>query len=220
MFLAAFYLCWPWRDHKLLPKPDLIFVDQISAPIPFLKLLDYKIVFYCHFPDLLLSQSGSALKRVYRVPLDFMEEWSTGKADKILVNSHFTEGVFRETFTRLKNTPVEVLYPTLAIDVFDASPDESKRIPGLESGASFFLSLNRYERKKRVDLAIKALDKLRDLVTTAVFAGTRLIVAGGYDSRVAENIEHHEELVKLAAERGLTEKIIFLKSPGGEISPV
>lgn len=70
---------------------DLIFVDQISAAIPLLKSFSKsKIIFYCHFPDQLLTQRRNLLKKLYRKPIDFLEEWSTGMADCILVNSKFT----------------------------------------------------------------------------------------------------------------------------------
>lgn len=51
-------------------------------------------------------------------------------------------------------------------------------------------SLNRYERKKDIPLAIKACQNLP--------LGTMLVIAGGYDPRVLENVEHHLELVNLA----------------------
>ena len=49
-----------------------------------------KIVFYCHFPDQLLTERSTTLKALYRVPIDWLEEKTTAMADKILVNSHFT----------------------------------------------------------------------------------------------------------------------------------
>jgi hypothetical protein len=52
----------------------------------------HQVVFYCHFPDLLLSQRHSLLHSLYRLPLDFAEQSSTGAADCILVNSKFTRG--------------------------------------------------------------------------------------------------------------------------------
>lgn len=71
-------------------KYDVVFCDQISACVPVLKLASTKIIFYCHFPDLLLTQRKNILKRVYRAPIDFVEELTTGMADCILVNSKFT----------------------------------------------------------------------------------------------------------------------------------
>ena len=69
---------------------DMIFCDQISACIPVLKFSGKKILFYCHFPDMLLTQRKSTLKNLYRAPIDWLEEKSTGMADRVLVNSKFT----------------------------------------------------------------------------------------------------------------------------------
>ena len=69
---------------------DLVFCDQISACIPVLKLKKTKVLFYCHFPDMLLTQRKSFLKRLYRGPIDWLEEKTTGMADCVLVNSKFT----------------------------------------------------------------------------------------------------------------------------------
>lgn len=69
---------------------DLIFCDQISACIPVLKMSKRPIIFYCHFPDMLLTQRDSWLKKLYRYPIDWLEEITTGMADKVLVNSKFT----------------------------------------------------------------------------------------------------------------------------------
>ena len=69
---------------------DIVFCDQISACIPFLRLKSTKILFYCHFPDMLLTKRESFLKRIYRGPIDWLEEKTTAMADCILVNSKFT----------------------------------------------------------------------------------------------------------------------------------
>ena len=37
-----------------------------------------QVVFYCHFPDLLLAQHTTVLRRIYRKPIDFVEETTTG----------------------------------------------------------------------------------------------------------------------------------------------
>lgn len=69
---------------------DVVFCDQISACIPVLLLSPAKIIFYCHFPDMLLTKRKSFLKTLYRKPIDKLEEYTTGMAHKVLVNSHFT----------------------------------------------------------------------------------------------------------------------------------
>ena len=57
---------------------DVFICDQVSACIPVLKLTKAKVLFYCHFPDLLLTQRKSFLKKIYRAPLDWVEELTTG----------------------------------------------------------------------------------------------------------------------------------------------
>lgn len=52
-----------------------------------------QVLFYCHFPDLLLAKRRSALHRAYRAPLDAIEEYTTGRADCVAVNSRFTQGM-------------------------------------------------------------------------------------------------------------------------------
>lgn len=85
MIYAALYLVFfSGMDY------DLVFCDQISACIPFLKLSNRKVIFYCHFPDLLLTKRQSFWKSIYRFPIDWFEEKTTGMADLIFVNSNFT----------------------------------------------------------------------------------------------------------------------------------
>lgn len=85
MIYAALYLVFVHKQSF-----DVLICDQISACIPVLKLYRRPIIFYCHFPDSLLTQRKTFLKKVYRMPIDYLEEITTGQADKVLVNSQFT----------------------------------------------------------------------------------------------------------------------------------
>ena len=38
------------------------------------------------------------------------------------------------------------------------------------------------------------------------------MIAGGWDPRVAENVEHDKELRKIVADEGVEDKVVFLKS--------
>lgn len=58
-----------------------------------LMVLSLQILFYCHFPDLLLAQRRSRAHSAYRAPLDYAEQTTTGMADRLLVNSHYTQGL-------------------------------------------------------------------------------------------------------------------------------
>ena len=72
-------------------------------------------------------------------------------------------------------------------------------------------SLNRYERKKNIPLALKAF--AYNLQRSSLQKGEAvLVIAGGWDARVDENVEHEQELRKLAKELGIEDKVVFLKS--------
>ncbi|KAF1775579.1 Myotubularin family [Phytophthora cactorum] len=79
-----------------------------------------------------------------------------------------------------------------------------------ESG--LFVSLNRFERKKNVALAIEALVELRTRLPSDEFQRVKLIVAGGYDPLNTENKEHLIELQDVAAKHGLEEHVEFRTS--------
>jgi alpha-1,3/alpha-1,6-mannosyltransferase len=210
-------------------SPDAFFVDQLSAGLPALKSLagPAPIFFYCHFPDLLLARGRAALlKRLYRVPFDALEQWSMGFADAIAVNSEFTRGIVERTWPGLaRKKELCVVYP--CIDTSSVSTnakhnqkgaglgDEVEPLPWKRDGV--ILSINRFERKKDVALALRAFALLpRERRRRA-----KLLIAGGYDSRVAENVGYHAELVSLADELGLknatTKTLVSALNVGGDV---
>lgn len=178
--------------------PDVFFVDQLSACVPLLRLLfpKAKVLFYGHFPDRLLAQQGSGLikhvKALYRIPFDAFESWSTGCADDIVVNSKFTRSVFKQTFAGMRTRDLKVIYPCVDTSTqisYDAATQ-------LWSGKALLLSINRFERKKNLDLAIRAYAGL----SSEERAKSKLVVAGGFDHRVLENAQTMDQLERLARE--------------------
>ncbi|CAI0544638.1 unnamed protein product [Linum tenue] len=130
----------------LWPSFDVVLVDQVSVVIPLLKLKRAtKVVFYCHFPDLLLAQHTTALRRLYRKPIDFLEETTTGMADMILVNSKFTASTFARTFKHLHARGIQpaVLYPAVNVEQFE-EPHSSKQ--GVSDRVKFVTSCSTAER--------------------------------------------------------------------------
>lgn len=53
-------------------------------------------------------------------------------------------------------------------------------------GDNYFFSLNRYERKKNINLAIESFALM--LQKQPSISDYKLVVAGGYDPKVPENI--------------------------------
>ena len=184
-----------------------------------------RILFYCHFPDLLLAQrnEGGVLglaKSVYRLPFDWFEGWSMSGSDRVVVNSAFTRGVVTSLFSRLRD--LAVVYPCVDTQKANQEDEDGNGKP-LWGGMKVLLSINRFERKKDVGLAIRAYHGLAPQERK----NCRLVVAGettihpclmkqyikeadhntglgGYDQRVSENVDYHKELERLAESLSLS----------------
>jgi alpha-1,3/alpha-1,6-mannosyltransferase len=197
--VKSFYLAfWVLYDSLFNPQ-DMLIVDQLSAPIPILKLTKSKILFYCHFPDKLLSTRKSLLKLLYRIPFDAYEELTTKMADAIVVNSKFTASTLLKSFWLIQDEP-KVVYPGINLEKYKATIGSVKLFTNLKK--RFALSVNRFEKKKNIELAIEAVHLCIDNGLDIM-----LVVAGGYDVRVSENVEYLKELQLLADRLGLKHKV-------------
>jgi alpha-1,3/alpha-1,6-mannosyltransferase len=169
-------------------EEEVFVVDQVPACVPLLRFLRWlrlgilprsRILFYCHFPDQLLARrdEGSLpirlVKAAYRVPFDALEGWAIGMADRVVANSRFTTGVVRDVFGL---GDVSVVYPCVDTEREreGAQDEEEKKEEGLWGGKKILLSINRFERKKNIELAIRAYHGLREEERR----GTRLVIAG------------------------------------------
>lgn len=169
-----------WHDRY-----DVIVCDQVSAYLPVLRVLapNSRLLFYCHFPDQLLAPHASLLQKVYRLPFDWFEDIATAMADKVVANSKFTAGVIERTFvqTSALHSPVGVVYPCVPVKdrVDQAAVAQARRRGSKAKGQSssagkqrkgskkqgasagrdqyVFLSINRFERKKALHIAVQAM---------------------------------------------------------------
>lgn len=162
-------------------RPHVFFVDQLSACVPFLRTLvpTARILFYCHFPDKLLAQRHSFVKKAYRVPFDWLESWTTGGSDTIVVNSNFTKSVFRDAFPGLKDRRPSVVYPCVDVERAVQRANGAIQAHGawrepLWKDKKVILSINRFERKKDIALAIHAFAGLNQPTRQKA----RLVIAG------------------------------------------
>jgi alpha-1,3/alpha-1,6-mannosyltransferase len=186
------------------PQFDAVVCDQVSISLPLLKLFRYRTIFYCHFPDKLLSGKRGFIKSIYRFFIDLWEEICIWFADLVYVNSRYTQGIFYKHFPLLNRLKVktEILYPAIDFSKFNIG----SQAPLYDK--PYFVSLNRYERKKNIPLAIEAFSKM----SPKTISSTYLVIAGGYDERVTENVEHHQELVNLAAEKKVSDQVRFMRN--------
>lgn len=183
-------------------EDDIFIVDQVPACVPVLKILGpryaassspsrqsksrskrQRILFYCHFPDQLLARrdEGHTLirlaKTLYRFPFDWFEGWAMNASDKVVANSKFTRGVVSSVFGQGRLGDVSIVYPcvdTKATTTGKVVEDEAIVGDNLWGGKKILLSINRFERKKDIGLAIRAYHGLGEEGRK----GTRLVIAG------------------------------------------
>ncbi|KIK70073.1 glycosyltransferase family 4 protein [Collybiopsis luxurians FD-317 M1] len=211
------------------PKYDVYFVDQLSTCVPFLRNIGHtRVVFYCHFPDKLLAngeyvddptaraqrnlQKGGLLKRIYRYPMDWLEEFTTRQADIILANSKFTCRVFNENFPSIHRTP-KVVYPGINIAAYEATEDiaHDSDVAAIFSDRPTLISLNRFEKKKNAALAVEAFARLRKKEPNS---NLRLVLGGGYDPRLEDNMLTLYSLIDIVSKiHSLTYDVVTPSSP-------
>ena len=132
------------------------------------------------------------------------------------MNSKFTREIFADVFPQLKDRNPKVVYPCVnEADVANDKNDAQRY--ELWKGKKVILSINRFERKKAVELALHAFAGLPQETRQAarlVIAGSSprshldtaasyRVSAGGYDPRMSENVQCHQELDSLALSLGL-----------------
>ena len=87
-------LCVFWLILFRFRTYDVVVADQVSVVLPILRLFGFKTIFYCHYPDKLLAGKRGFFKQIYRFFIDLTEELSLVFAQKIYVNSLYTQEVF------------------------------------------------------------------------------------------------------------------------------
>ena len=187
--LVALYVC-------LFARPDVAIVDIVTLPALVFSAFGVPVLFYCHYPDKLLAralrgaQRGAALK-AYRAVVDWLEASALTAAHAVAVNSGYTAAAYVAAFPRAR--PPTVVHPC------------APRVEEVgEERRGFVLSLNRYERKKNVELVIKAVANMK--------SDARLVIAGGWDARIRENREYQEELEALAKSLGVRSRVRFVRN--------
>lgn len=98
-----------------------------------------QVLFYCHFPDQLLVRRTSFLKKLYRVPFDAIEEYTTGSSDQIVVNSNFTKQIFHDTFKKLNHIDPQVVYPCVDTEtIVDTNTSSNSEVSKFFKDSPFF----------------------------------------------------------------------------------
>ena len=162
-----------------------------------------------------------ALRAAYRLPFDLYEELSTGCASRVLVNSAFTASVYGAAFPLLRGVrgmlgddEPDVLHPAIDPTRNPLLPPTARR----DDAPLTLVSINRFERKKNLRLAIEALALARGGGGGGGGGGENLelVLAGGWDARLAANVEYFAELQQAAADLGVADAVRFERNVSDE----
>jgi len=222
LYLAA-YLCFGGNDCEVdlvvldvLPSPLWWLQWFTSSSLLFYCHFPDKLLIRNNAT--LGSAAAINRKSPYRRLMDKVEEWCIPMADSILVNSKFTQRIVLQEFPFLVPGDLQVLYPALDTDAMDnnnnnnsnddkaphqtlSNENESKedsddpQPPKRNQQRVTIVSLNRYERKKKIELILQAYALICDKYPPKTI---QIVIAGGYDTQNVENVEYRGELETLA----------------------
>lgn len=122
---------------------------------------------------------GKWWKRVWRVVFDWLEGLGMRAADRVVVNSSFTRGVVEGVWGWLrqggKDEGVGVVYPCVHVQEGELGGEEGGEMEKvLWRKKKVVLSINRFERKKGIELALRAFARMGEREKK----GSRLVIAG------------------------------------------
>lgn len=192
-----------WCAARRRDEFDLYLCDLVSHAVPFLRLWSGRpVVFYGHYPDQLLAPPGARLLSPYRRALDVLEERGLAAADRVLVNSRFTAGVFRRCYPDA-TAPV-VLHPGVDLDRFGG--------PRATGPGILILTIQRFDPAKNHMLALEMLHHLR-AISPETASRVRLLLAGGMDPTVRPSVEYLRHLEGRVRDLGLEGQVTFVENP-------
>ncbi|OAF70252.1 GDP-Man:Man(1)GlcNAc(2)-PP-Dol alpha-1,3-mannosyltransferase [Intoshia linei] len=217
IFIALFRTTSNHLFYRFFPiisetkKVDVVIIDQVSSAIPILRLFNYKTIFYCHYPDMLLCKLHTDYGfAIYRRLINMWERRSTNLADFIIVNSKYTLEIAQKFLLDIDKHAV-ILHPVPCTSNYDEyKADVCEKRLGISQDDVIITSVNRFEKKKNIVLALAAFYKL--ISNKLIKKNIHLVIAGGYDERLSENIEYYKELTDMAHRLDIYENVVFLKN--------
>ncbi|VDM75458.1 unnamed protein product [Strongylus vulgaris] len=191
--------------------PDLVVVDHSASCVPLIKWRypNCKVLFYCHFPQQLVTPSRFFLYRWYSNLIGLIEEHLFEQTDVIMVNSHFTASQFSRVMPRIEKSKIRVVYPPCDVDsiVISAEKPMSRR-DRPQNDVYVFMSMNRFWPEKRLDIIVEAASLLKK-------RGYKFLVqlAGSVMPHIPESRIYYELLQKMTRDLDVTDVVHFIPSP-------
>ncbi|CAJ0947413.1 unnamed protein product, partial [Mesorhabditis belari] len=192
-------------------NPDLIVIDHSASCVPLIKwrFPQTKVLFYCHFPQQLVTPSRFFLYRWYSRLIGIAEEILFEGTDVVMVNSQFTAGQFQRVMPGVSPQKVQVVYPPCDVDAIVSKAAEAvSRMDRPKNELYIFLSMNRFWPEKRLDIIVEAAGILKR-------RGYKFIVqlAGSVMPHIPESRIYYDLLQKMTSELDVVDIVKFVPSP-------
>ncbi|CAD6185542.1 unnamed protein product [Caenorhabditis auriculariae] len=192
-------------------QPDMVVVDHSASCVPMIKwrFPSCKILFYCHFPQQLVTPSRFFLYRWYANMIGLIEEELFARIDTIMVNSNFTAKTFSKVMPAIEKSKIRVVYPPCDIDwIVSDSARAVSRKDRKQNELYTFLSINRFWPEKRLDIIVEAASILKR-------RGHKLSVqlAGSVMPHIPESRIYYEILQKMTQDLDVSDVVTFIPSP-------
>ncbi|KHN76171.1 Alpha-1,3/1,6-mannosyltransferase ALG2 [Toxocara canis] len=190
--------------------PDLIVIDHSASCVPMIKwrFPRVKILFYCHFPQQLVTPSRFFLYRWYSKAIGLIEGTMFNSADLIMVNSHFTERQFLRVMPDVCPSKLMVVYPPCDVDSTSIGNKPISRKQRAYNVHYTFLSMNRFWPEKRLDIIVEAAKMLKSRNRRP-----RILLAGSVMPHIPESRIYYELLKKMVDDLNVSDLVEFIDSP-------
>ncbi|CAD5228933.1 unnamed protein product [Bursaphelenchus okinawaensis] len=192
-------------------NPDLVIVDHSASCVPMIKWRFplCKVLFYCHFPQQLVTPNRFFLYRWYSNLIGLIEEKMFESADSIMVNSHYTAKNFMNVMPTVPSNKVQVVYPPCDVDSISCGMTQSiSRKDRAPNSRYTFLSMNRFWPEKRLDIIVEAASILRERGLNP-----KIQLAGSVMPHIPESRIYYAELQKMVKDYHLEDSVEFIPSP-------
>ncbi|VDK62727.1 unnamed protein product [Onchocerca ochengi] len=203
-------LAWQLIFSDLIP--DLIIIDHSASCLPMLKwrFPKVKILFYCHFPQQLVTPTRFFLYRWYSRIIGLIEGLLFQKADLIMVNSHFTECQFLRVMPEVNPSRLMVVYPPCNVDAIKTGDNPVSRKKCQYNNKRYtFLSMNRFWPEKKLDIIVKAAALLK----RSRKMRPRIVLAGSVMPYIPESRIYYNLLKKMVQDLEVDDIVEFVPSP-------
>ncbi|KAI6232269.1 Glycosyl transferase domain containing protein [Aphelenchoides besseyi] len=221
-------------------RPDLIVVDHSASCVPMLKwrFPTCKVLFYCHFPQQLVTPSRFFLYRWYSNAVGLIEAKLYRHADVVMVNSKFTGTIkrkqktetnfiaenFKQVMPSVPSNKVQVVYPPCDVDSLSVGMNVAISRKNRPANDRYtFLSMNRFWPEKRLDIIVEAagcntntLPLTKEFILAILKSegkNPRIQLAGSVMPHIPESRIYYEELQRMCVDYKVEDLIEFVVSP-------